>query len=149
MRVDDPIRDLAEVLARCLGWAPDCLKAAEADVLLDGIVGLDASGPGLRLVVGDRRSETNERFRLARAAYFPVTRNLGGSARLLTRAVTHPQRAARAFAAELLAPSAALARRVSHRVVEQDIERLAAEFLVSPMVIRHQIENHALGYLEA
>ena len=60
-----------------------------------------------------------------------------------------PQRAARAFAAELLAPAAALERRVSGWVNDHDVEQLADEFLVSPQVICHQVENHGLGYVQA
>jgi hypothetical protein len=85
---------------------------------------------------------------LARAAFFCVTGALGSNARLLTSSVTPPQRAARAFAAELLAPAAALAKRVSGRLNDEDVEDLAAEFAVNPQVLLHQVENHGLGYVD-
>jgi hypothetical protein len=30
---------------------------------------------------------------------------------------------------------------------DQDLEQLADEFAVSPLVISHQVENHGLGYV--
>ena len=113
------------------------------------MVGLDDASSALVLVTADRRSERAERFLLARAVFFPVSRRLGTSARLLTGSVTPPQRAARAFAAELLVPAAALANRVSGRLNDRDVENLAAEFLVNPQVILHQVENHGLGYVDS
>lgn len=143
-----PLSNLQSALVNRLGWAAGCSRVASGRFHLDGMVGLDDASSALILVIADQRSEAAERFRLARAAFFPVTGRLGANARLLTGSVTPPQRAARAFAAELLAPAEALARRVSGRVSDQDLENLAAEFLVSPQVIRHQVENHGLGYVD-
>ncbi len=147
MANDVPLPDLTSALDR-LGWARSP-RLASAGIHLDGMVGLDDATSALVLVTADSRSERAERFRLARAAFFPVSRRLGTNARLLTRSVTPLQRAARAFAAELLVPAAALANRVSGRLNDQEVENLAAEFLVNPMVILHQVENHGLGYVEA
>ena len=119
-----------------------------ADVRLDGLVGVDTKQRGAVLLRSDTRGETSERFRLARAAFFPVSRGLSASPRLLTGSGDRAQRSARAFAAELLAPTEALARRVSGSLDDRDLEALAAEFVVSPMVIRHQIENHHLGAID-
>jgi hypothetical protein len=148
LAADALVPDLTAVLVDHLGWAPGCSRAVEGEARLDGIIGLDAARSAPLLLIADKRSERAQRFRLARAAFFPVTRNLGSSARLLTTAVTRPQRAARAFAAELLAPAAALAERISGSLNDEDVEHLADEFLVSPLIIRHQIENHGLAYLE-
>jgi hypothetical protein len=144
---DVPLPDLTSVLVDRLGWARSS-RLALAGIPLDGMVGLDAATSDLVLVTADSRSERADRFRLARAAFFPVSRRLGTNARLLTRSATPPQRAARAFAAELLAPSAALANRVSGRLNDEEVENLAVEFSVSPQVILHQVENHGLGYVE-
>ena len=145
---DALVPDLASVLVDRLGWAEGCTrKVASGAEHLQGMVGLDAANSAPLLLVADDRGQRDERFRLARAAFFPVTSSLGGNARLLTRSATRPQRAARAFAAELLAPAAALERRVSGRVTDQDVEQLADEFSVSPLVISHQVENHDLGYV--
>lgn len=146
---DLPLPDLRSALVDRLGWARGCSRLAVAGTHLDGMVGLDDASSALVLVTADSRSERAERFRLARAAFFPVSRRLCTNARLLTKSVTPAQRAARAFAAELLAPAAALASRVSGRFSDEDVEELAAEFLVSPQVILHQVENHGLGYVDA
>jgi len=147
---DDPLPDLSSALVTRLGWTEGCTKrvASGAEQLrLQGMVGLDAASSAPLLLIADDRGQRAERFRLARAAFFPVTGSLGENARLLTSCVTRPQRAARAFAAELLAPAAALQRRVSGRIHDQDVEQLADEFAVSPLVISHQVENHGLGYV--
>jgi hypothetical protein len=146
---DAPVPDIQSLLVDRLGWTQDLTRTAPGAVRLQGMVGLDSASSAPILVIPNDRDQRAERFRLARAAFFPVTRNLGESARLLTGSVTRPQRAARAFAAELLAPAAALSRHVSGRVSDQDVELLADEFAVSTMVILHQIENHGLGYLES
>ena len=64
--------------------------------------------------------------------------------RLLTRANDWQQSASRAFAAELLAPAAALSGRLANACAWDQQGQLADEFQVSPMVIAHQIENHGL-----
>ena len=148
MAKDVPLPDLTSTLVDRLGWAQSCSRLASTGTHVDGMVGLDDATSALVLVIADSRNERAQRFRLARAAFFPVSRRLGTHARLLTRSVTPPQRAARAFAAELLVPAAAIAARVSGRLNDQDVENLAAEFLVSPQVILHQIENHGLGYVD-
>ncbi len=145
---DDPVPDLTSALVDHLGWARGCTrKVASGAEQLQGMVGLDAASSAPLLLIGDERGLRAERFRLARAAFFPVTSSLGGNARLITSCVTRPQRAARAFAAELLAPAAALEKRVSGRIHDRDVEQLADEFEVSALVISHQVENHGLGYV--
>lgn len=148
MPSDEPLPDLHSALVNNLGWARDCSRVARGETHLDGMVGLDDASSAPLLVIADSRGEVAERFRLARAAFFPVTGRLGTNGRLLTRSATRPQRTARAFAAELLAPAQALARRVSGRLNDQDVENLATELLVSPQLIRHQVENHGLGFVE-
>ena len=149
MPSDEPLLDLHSALVDSLGWLQNCSRVARGETHLDGMVGLDDTSSAPLLVIADSRSEVTERFRLARAAFFPVTKSLGAGARLLTRSVTPPQRTARAFAAELLAPAEALAKRVSGRLNDQDVDNLATEFMVSQQLIRHQVENHNLGYVEA
>lgn len=143
---DEPIPDLTSILAKRLGWTANCTRSALGETRLDGMIGLNVADSAPVLVIPGARSLAAERFRLARAAYFPVTKNLGASARLLTGSATPPQRAARAFAAELLAPATALEKRVPARWSDQDLEDLATEFSVSPQLIYHQLENHGLGY---
>jgi hypothetical protein len=149
LRSDDPVPDLESVLVGRLGWSGNLKRTAAGTDRLHGMVGLDSASSAPLLVIPGTRTERAERFRLARAAFFPVTMNIAGGARLLTGSVTRPQRAARAFAAELLAPAAALRGRVSGRVSDQEVEDLADEFRVSTLVILHQLENHDIGYAEA
>ena len=65
---------------------------------------------------------------------------------LLTRAHSERQQRNRAFAAEFLAPSSGLRKKVSGPVVDaEDIDELAVEFGVSSRVIEHQVVNHGLA----
>jgi hypothetical protein len=71
------------------------------------------------------------------------------SQRLLTRAYTWDQQASRAFAAELLAPRAALTIDTPEQVVDHAAaERLAQEFDVSTKVIENQPENAGVAVVE-
>lgn len=141
---DVPISNLDAVLVEQLGWDPTLVKRAESAASLQGLVGISSSSARPLLVDPYPRQGRGRRFLLARAAFFPASGSLG-EGRLLTSAVTRQQRAARAFAAELLAPASALARRVSGLVSETGVAELAEEFDVSTMLIQHQIENHNLG----
>lgn len=63
---------------------------------------------------------------------------------LLTTATTFEQRIERAFAAELLAPAAGIAKMIDSRsgvALATEVERAARRFKVSPVVVGHQIEN--------
>jgi Zn-dependent peptidase ImmA (M78 family) len=153
----------AEVLRQQLGFEPDSPVADVADlakrllgtVTLDWIVPVVQSGvegavqrDGTCALTAAERSAPAQRFLLGRALHHWQFVTQGPSAvRLLTRANDWQQSASRAFAAELLAPAAALAARLEGRSAwdPQAHEELAREFQVSPMVIAHQIENHGLG----
>jgi len=59
---------------------------------------------------------------------------------------TEQQQMNRAFAAEFLAPHLSLKNDISAGTVgDEEISDLAADYGVSPLVIRHQIENHHLA----
>ena len=65
---------------------------------------------------------------------------------LLSGLATNRQAQSRAFAAEFLAPSVWLRRRIRQRHVHaEQIDELAEEAKVSTYVIRHQIVNHGLA----
>jgi IrrE N-terminal-like domain len=82
---------------------------------------------------------------------FVIARAIGdflsfGHSSLVTRGQTEHQQRNRAFAAEFLAPAHSIRERLPNATVdEEDVEELAAEFQVSPIVIRHQIQNHRLA----
>lgn len=85
---------------------------------------------------GDRR------FLEARGLYHAAVACDRGP-RLVTKAHTWDQQVSRAFAAELLAPSAALVARTEPRENDMGslIQTLADEYAVSTRVIEHQLEN--------
>lgn len=65
---------------------------------------------------------------------------------LVTASSDPDQQESRTFAAELLAPADFLRRRLTSRFVDRDdIARLAAELVVSPMLIEHQLRNHRVA----
>jgi Zn-dependent peptidase ImmA (M78 family) len=69
-----------------------------------------------------------------------------GSDALLTQARSDRQQRSRAFAAEFLAPSSGLRARLSRAVVgEHDVDAVAAEFGVSPLLVAHQLRNHDIA----
>lgn len=56
----------------------------------------------------------------------------------MTTAYTERQKVERAFAAELLSVSPEIA-------IQDDLDGIAAHFQVSPMVIKHQLDNQLLA----
>ncbi len=94
--------------------------------------------PDHLLVTGPELREENRRFLEARGLYQGIFAGSQG-ARLVTSAHTWDQQTARAFAAELLAPRAALLER--RPTTDTDVEAFAREYRVSARVIEHQLEN--------
>lgn len=90
------------------------------------------------------RGEYARRFHFCRAIAEMLWRPRTDA--LLTPAHTERQQSNRAFAAEFLAPSAALRQRVQHATLDyDDVDELAAEFGVSSLVIAHQLANHRIA----
>ena len=88
--------------------------------------------------------ENGKRFHFCRALAEVLTTSCYDS--LITRARSERQQRNRAFAAEFLAPSAALANMVSYSVVDDNnIEEMAEGFGVSTKVIEHQIVNNRIA----
>ena len=145
-----PVGDLAAALVDRLAWSPQVEVEQPKDIRtrLDGIVGFSRKTSRPLCIVPSSRTEAATRFRLARAAYLVLSGDAVAGPRLLSAAATRPQRASRAFAAELLVPAAALADRMEGAVSEALVEEVAEEFRVSPLVVKHQIENHRLGTIK-
>lgn len=117
--------------------------ALPGDEAIRGWVGAQASGTAP--VVVSRRGGGSPRFLSARALALAL---LGRRERLITDSVSHSQRVARAFAAELLAPVAYVQTRVTRSTVTQEhLAEIALDVGVQPLVVRHQIENHRLATL--
>ena len=144
----EPISDLDGLLVDRLGWDPDPLRQGDRLKSLDGLVGLSKDSEKPVVVDPGSRTGWAKRFLLARSAFFTLTGTVD-QGRLLTRAVTRPQRAARAFAAELLAPASAIADRVGGLVSQDEVSEVSEEFGVNPLLVQHQLENHGLGSVSA
>ena len=129
------------------GWgqSPLLTTPSKPASLIDAMVDRSPSGAAVVVAPADCGFR-QERFRLARALFLHHFAATPGR-RLVTSAHTWDQRASRAFAAEFLAPAAALAKHVGARISLRDIDELADEYQVSPLVVEHQIENHRLGSL--
>lgn len=113
---------------------------ASADNALQAL----ASGVSGRIevVLGHQARLSGQRFVEGRALW----RSLRVQDRpyLLTTGATFEQRIERAFAAELLAPAAGLAKLIDSRggvALADDVERVARRFKASPVVVGHQLEN--------
>lgn len=106
---------------------------------IQGLVAADS--PACAITAGG----TAGRFLQARALGDYLGRTEHGPA-ILSGLATDRQAQSRAFAAEFLAPSASLRRRLRGRHAHPDeVDELAAAFDVSSYVVRHQIQNHGLA----
>jgi hypothetical protein len=104
------------------------------------IVGQSASGSFI-VAVPENPGFFSRRFRDARSLYHAIA-TTSTSQRLVTAAYSSDQKASRAFAAELLAPQAALIDRLAGSVARAEaIDRLSREFQVSAFVVQLQLEN--------
>ena len=141
-------RDLLQEL-RTKGTGPiSALETEDRDGTRNVNALIAADPSGTPHVIGPRLGHWADRFRLARSAFF-LYREMGQTPpRLVTRAFGWDQRASRAFAAELLAPSAALRDKVGAFVAPDEIDELARIFDVRPTVIEHQLLNHKLASIE-
>ena len=146
--VDDPLPSIKE-LAEALGGDPNRLrKIVEPNQALAGVPLIDAVvtvGEDRTPAFGFRKlNEQSRRFNFCRALFEVLTS--WGSDSLVTRARSERQQRNRAFAAEFLAPSDGLRKRISTRIVDSDdMSELASEFGVSSHVVEHQIKNHRIA----
>ena len=144
----DRIPDLEEVM-RLFGWADAPIVPMDT-----------APSTGVHAVVDYGRDDapvvaayppaqpTTERFLLARSLFLHVFSSKS-ERRLVTASHTWDQRASRAFAAELLAPSDALRERIRSAVVSaREVAHYAEEFLVDSTLVERQLENHALARVD-
>ncbi len=95
------------------------------------------------------RSDQTTRFSFCRAL-FEYLVSSESEARLVTRAHSDRQKSNRAFAAEFLLPADTLRTVVpGDTVPEEAVDDLAANFGVSSLVVRHQLENHRIARIES
>jgi len=116
----------------------------------DFVDGLLAAMPGSSpVILGEDLPHEDKSFRWSRALYLWRFGHSSRSARLITRSHGRLQQESRAFAAELLAPAAAIRSALRSNVVGDDeIESIAKTFGVRAKLVRHQIENHDLAMME-
>jgi hypothetical protein len=142
-----PVDDLEGfVRARC-GWSGSSeplMHVPGVSSRINAFVGPDNSGKP-RLIPAAPREAEPSRFQLGRALFFAPSVDSHLTQRLLTRASAWPQRASRAFAAELLVPAEQLRKHVAGQVTFEQVAELAREFRVSAMVVVHQLENHRIA----
>ena len=148
LELDEIPLSKASDLAEALGEDPQGLRGAtrarnfgSAD-LVNGVVTQDSRGLPAFAVRGG--SDSTRRFHFCRGLAEVLA--APNSHALLTQARSDRQQWSRAFAAEFLAPAAALQSRVSGPMLDEDrVDELAAEFGVSPWLIAHQVRNHEIA----
>lgn len=121
-----------------------CLVSANGECrFLDALTGLNrCHNP--KFLIEKKRADSRQ-FAFCRALFEHLTSHPGRFA-AVSRLRTERQQTNRAFAAEFLAPHEMLRRDLSGTMIgEDEIDDLAADYGVSPFVIRHQIENHQLA----
>ena len=143
-----PVADIDETL-RHLGWARQPRLAAQTKPAGPLTAAVERSEAAGAVVVSPPEiGSDQQRFHASRAIWL---RHFGGGSaarRLVTGARTREQQASRAFAAEFLAPAQGLAREVGGMFSATAVGQLAGHYGVSTSVIRHQIENHRIGWLD-
>ncbi len=144
-----PTPDLDRMLV-ALGWAQEPHRQTESEPEGPLNAAIERSEDGAAVAITPRALASEQtRFSTARAMWL---RHFGGAPharRLITGAHTWNQRASRAFAAEFLAPADGIRREVGGSISATEIDQLADHYTVSPSAIRHQVENHHIGWLAA
>ena len=144
----EPVGDMDDLLRR-LGWAQSPSRTVDVQPKgrLEAV--LERSDEGGSVAVAHNEDAAGNSFRLARAAFLRHFGSDQAGRRIVTKAYTAEQRASRAFAAELLAPAADIARHIGEQVAPNEIDQLAQHYKVSSFVVSHQIQNHRLGWINA
>lgn len=117
------------------------------DVQSSNIEAVVGSSCGQPRVVARALATQAKRFRMGRCLHQFAYSKASRLPRLVTKSRTWEQRASRAFAAELLAPSSELRKFFGKETDSDQIQSVAQEFRVSYMVIQYQIENHCLSVI--
>jgi hypothetical protein len=134
---EGPVSDT--LLASLAGTSPDALRGKQAP--LSYFLALDGGGTMARLILQSPFKE-GRRFALARLL---GDRVVGGSDEALTPALrsrTYRQKLQRAFAAEFLCPFDEARQQLGHDLSDENQQRVASEYDVSPMLVRTQLVNN-------
>jgi len=145
--IDDAALPSVEAVAERIGLGPIVFEAYnhQLGAAIRAAVGWQAGGKAV--VLGPKpQSVESQRFVLARGL-FHATFMCQRGARLITRTHDWDQQASRGFAAELLAPRAAVVAAVPADLDEDEradaIAGLAQTYQVHPELIRRQLQNAA------
>lgn len=144
---DAPVDSVGE-LARGIGGSPLSFEVHNHLPSRAILAAVGWRGGHEPVVAGPKPSHPNTQRFLEARGLFQVMIGCSLGPRLVTRAHTWDQQAARSFAAELLAPQEALAEHATpdmgpdERVELQ--EKLASRFKVSTEVVRLQLQNHGV-----
>lgn len=143
---NEPLRTFGDV-AGALRIEPAVLSAAVIDQpgptrAYEAIVATnEKAGPAFAV---SRRSERAVRFQFCRGLYEFLAG--GDGPWLVTRGLSDRQKRNRAFAAEFLAPAAAIREKVSSSVISaEEVDDLAQHYGVASEAIVHQIANHDIA----
>lgn len=106
----------------------------------------ESTPQGAGVVLGDAGAgPRTKKFLLSRAFWHAVTQDVFKF--LVTGAYTDQQKVERAFAAEILAPAQGIADVLGVEpwtAAPEDFERVADHFGVSPLLVKHQIDNQLI-----
>jgi hypothetical protein len=112
------------------------------------VVASNSNGsPGFLINSGPRETYIHGRsFAFCRGLFEYLSEPRDDAVGLVTQSRSAQQKRNRAFAAEFLAPAAAIRSRLSGELVSgEEIDAVAFDFGVSSEVVRHQVENHRLA----
>jgi hypothetical protein len=118
-------------------------RRPHGDRALEGLGGLTAGGSAALVLGRGSLKKPQSRFMTARALWH-LTHDASPQRFLLTTSHADRQRSERAFAAELLAPGDGVRQLLPDDdgvLTSADIEDVAGHYAVSPLVVRHQVEN--------
>jgi hypothetical protein len=138
-----------EAIAKALRVSDSSLQAALVDMpnatgVYDALVATNRrESPSF--AISARHNKAAHRFHFCRGLYEFLRADDSGPW-LVTKSLSDNQKQSRAFAAEFLAPAAALRKRVSGSTVSVDeVDDISQEFGVSTYVINHQFENNDIA----
>lgn len=123
------------------------VPSTEVETALQGLGGKSERDAPTLVLGASARLDTTKRFAAARALWhFAAQSEREGF--LLTPIRTDVRRIERAFAAELLAPATGLREQLGREpaaATDDDLDAAADHYGVSPLLIRHQVDNQLLG----
>jgi hypothetical protein len=147
-----PLTRLDQLLSEGLQWGSDFNRTTDgfhgSPTLQKCAILAQAQSGRIRFIHQRRSRPDNDRFLLARAAFFAERGHPQSGPRMVTPSYDWDQQASRAFAAELLAPAEGIRNLFDTTVDSEQIDELAKDYQVSSQVIRLQIQNHDLAIIQ-